>query len=383
MTPPADTLEPPPAAVAPAMPDMPPETLALIESLKPQNMESDIKPTIPYGTPTPPVEAPPVDQTNPAPVTPPTPPRTDNQPVNAGILRKQRDEANQKVKTLEEELATLRSKPATVDNKEEIEQIKQELEQERKAKAELSERVFRTSAKDSPQWQEKAALIGEATKEITSILKLPELTDLGLKFSADDLSDPETLNEVLAALNDGRKFAQIDTLRQALNAKNVWSRELTQLEQESAAKAQQWQTQREQTVRQTLKKTDDLLASANPYLHPGTEEFKTLPAETQKVVTEARNAAQQQALEAFKLSPEEQVSHLYNSNLGRILHAQENAALNATVQNLIKERDELTQRLKSYEKHTSRPVDTGNGAQGGGVLSPEEMAKRLRPSMMK
>lgn len=392
-----DTLDPPAAApvanalTTPNVADMPEETRALIESLKPSNMESDIKPTIPYErTPVQqeqPTTTPVADPANPAnpPSTPPIQPqpRTDNQPVNAGILRKQRDEANHKVKTLEQELAALKSKPATIDNKEEMAAIKAELEQERKVKAELAEKVFRTSAKDSPQWQEKASLIGEANKEISSILRLPELTDLGMKVSADDLSDPDTLNEVYAALSDGRKFAQIKTLEQALNARNVWSRELTQIEQEGAAKAQQWASQRELTVQRRLATTDAGLAKVNPILHPDTPEFKALPEATQKMITTARTEAMERARQAFNLSPEEQIDHFYGASLSQALHANENAAYKGVVEKLTAERDELAQRLKSYESHTQRPVDVGGGAQGGSPMTPEELARRLRPSLMR
>jgi hypothetical protein len=338
------------------------------------------------------------DPTAPTPTSTPTPtPTSTPEPVrpaegvNMRKLRELREAAERErdqYKAEREELARKLAdlEPRAKQFETESERLARELEERQTALQEAQAQAWRVSAREKPEWKEKATAIHTAAAEVQKIMEMPEIKEAGLSHSVATLLDPSArsaLNDVIRVLNEAGRYAEAQEVIDSHRAVNAWRGELRRIEESAAAEATTWQTKRDEAAGTVVREVRAQLASANPVHDTRSPEFLALPKEQQDFLLAQHAAAEQAAREVLSRTtrPQELVGETYKNQLALRLFQQANTGLGTQLAAAQKEVADLKARLEMYEKAA------GGSAVGGGggaprtpdFEDPAELAKYLDP----
>lgn len=326
----------------------------------------------------------------PSPTTPTTP-DTPAKPeaVNMRKLRELREAAEKErdqLKTEREELAAKLAdlEPRAKNYEAEKAALEARLAETEKAAAEAQAAVWRQNARERPEWRQTAEKIHGAAAQIEEMLKLPALAESGLRVSPAILLDPnarQALNETVRLLNESGHYAEATLLVQQHIEVNKMRGTLREIEQATAAEAEQWTKNAEAAELDVLRRTREELAGSNPVFDVRSSAFTSLPKEQQEFLASQMAAAETAAREMRALAgrPEAILAAGYKTHLALRLAQQSGAGLQAQLASATKELGELKARLAAYEKAAGGGAPTGATKPGTAPESVEDIASMLDP----
>jgi len=325
-----------------------------------------------------------------------------DEPVNFKQLKELRRQAEEErdrfkaeieVKNKElEKLAALESKAISYEKEQEL--LRQQLKEREAREENLQATLRRTSARETPEWQQTASAIHAAVAEVGKILEIPEVKESGLPHSSLTLLDPNqkaALNDVLRVLNENGRMAEAQDLMEAHRSVNVLRGRLREVEARSVEEAKKWSENRDLLLTNSFREVRENISKVNPSLDPRSPEFQALPKENQDFVLSQYKEAEADALKIVDAAskPDVLAAGAFHNSLVTRLTSQALKGSRAEIEILKKEIDELKGKLGSYEKAAggdisggSRAPSSGAGGLRGDFEDPDEAAKFLDPRNM-
>lgn len=378
---------------------MPPEETATIEidpstefdplALDPRNLVMPGDPPKEPEPVTPP--APDPAKPEPDPVTP-TPTDTKPEPKNFKELKALRAQAEAdrdkylaERDALAKKVADLEPRTTTFEQREK--QLQEELNTLKTKHDEQVAALRRSSARETPEWKEKADAIRTAAKAVDEILGLEAVKEAGLTHSLETLLHPASrnqLNETVKVLQESGHYAEAQDLLEAHRSVNVWRTDLRKIEEAAQEEAKSWQANREGKLSQTFRAVRDHLGRENPLHDTRSAEFLALPKEQQEWLLAQHKEAEVAAQKILDDPPERLAASAYQNALALRLSQQALRGTSERLKTLEAELADHKQKLAAYEKAAGGGA---SGGAGGGSLDSlpddaNELIKALEPRNM-
>jgi septal ring factor EnvC (AmiA/AmiB activator) len=315
------------------------------------------------------------------------------EPVNFKALKELRKKAETERDTFKAERDALAAKVADLEPRSstfesERKALQDELQEKNKTLAEREAALWRSSAKESPQWKEKAEAIRSAARAVDGILELPQIKDAELKHSVETLLNPANraaLNETIRTLHDAGLSVEANDLMEAHRAVNVWRGELRRIEEQQIEDAKAWSENREGLLARTFSAVRAQVAKSGPIHDERSAEFLALAEEDRKLLNGHHETARAVAAKAVGLRPEELAAQTYVQTLEVRLRAQAQDMMSKRIAVLEKELEEHKGKLSAYERaaggggsvggsRIAAPGDPANAEDEAAMLDPRNMA---------
>ena len=300
-----------------------------------------------------------------------------------------RAEVEAKNKELER-LSGLEAKAAAYEKEQEA--LRAQLKERAEREEMLQATVRRTSARETPEWQQAASGIHAMMAEVGKILEIPEVKEAGLPHSALTLLDPNqkpALNDVLRVLQENGRLAEAQDLMEAHRAVNIQRGRLREIEARTVEEAKKWKENRDGLLSNSFREIRENISKVNPSLDPRSPEFLALPKENQEFIVTQYKEAEADAMKIVDAAnkPDVLAAGAFHNSLVTRLTSQALKGSQAQIGVLQEEIRGLKEKLSTYEKAAGGGEVTGgsrSAGSGAGVdfEDPEELAKYLDPRNM-